>query len=99
MSVNFRIEGDSHLVVEYFSGTVTVNEFLELQAHLAADPAFDPDFDVLVDTTAVTDTNGSFAGAVQAARSNPFSLKSRCAVGPERRSQQIPLRSRSRETA
>ena len=54
MPINYSIDKDRRLVITTPSGRVTFAEFQAYQDRLADDPEFNPEFDQLVDGTAVT---------------------------------------------
>jgi len=73
----YSIRKEKRLVVSTGSGVVT---FAELKAHsdrLAKDPDFNPEFDQLVDATAMAELKVSVAEAATLARTNIFSPASR----------------------
>ena len=84
MPYSYSIRKEERLVISSGFGLVT---FAELQAssdQLATDPNFNPDFDQLVDATAMTELRVSVDEAMKLARVNLFSRASRRAfVAPE----------------
>lgn len=76
----YVIDKEKRLVVSTMWGHVTFAEARALQDQLKNDPDLDPDFDRLIDLTAVTVLDISILEARMIAGFSLFSPKSRCAL-------------------
>lgn len=77
MPVNYVIDKEKRLVISTAWDRVTFAEVIEQQEQLRADPAFDPEFDQLVDASKVTAIDASLEEVKKAASHRTFSSASR----------------------
>jgi hypothetical protein len=80
MPTHFEIDPDRRLVVSTGSGRVVIEEMIEHQHRLSADPRFRPDFSQLVDFTGVEKVDIGPQDVAQLAEMAIFSPASRRAI-------------------
>lgn len=79
-TVDYAIDKDRKLVITTARGVVTFTEFRSHQDSLRSDPDFNPEFDQLLDATAVSHLTFSVDELKILAARNPFSPKSKRAI-------------------
>ena len=77
MPCSYVIDKEKRLVISTAWGSVTFAEVMNHQDQLRSDPAFDPNFDQLVDATAVTAVDASTDEVKRAASRRIFSSTAR----------------------
>lgn len=80
MAVRYSIDHKSRLLTTIFSGTFTDSDIWQLIEMLRNDPKYDPDFNELIDCSAVT-ANRVTATALSAVQSAP--MPRRAVVAPQ----------------
>jgi hypothetical protein len=86
MPCSYVIDKEKRLVISSAWNRVTFAEVVQHQDQLKTDPAFDPDFNQLVDATAVTGVDASMDEVKRAASRRIFSSRARrafVATSPE----------------
>jgi hypothetical protein len=80
MASEYHIDAGQRFIHVAYTGAFGVGDILALQATLAADPGFSPDFVVLTDLRAAEPMDATGAGIEHMAERSPFSPASRQAI-------------------